>query len=142
MVSIRLKHEQKKLSPKLSVFFPYYLLVVSSVSKRISCHFNPFSINVPLLYPLRTVFWCFQGVLKWNIGWKLIKNAWLTFPFSISFVTNKITQLPSWYTILQKSRTVSGRQPCVAIYSCSLSPFKNKRIFFPWWKSPGRKNDF
>ena len=51
MVSIRLKHEQKKLSPKLSVFFPYYLLVVSSVSKRISCHFNPFSINVPLLYP-------------------------------------------------------------------------------------------
>ena len=94
-------------------------------------------------YIPRTVFWCFQGVLKWNTDWKLIKNAWwLTFPFSISFVTNKITQLPSWYTILQKSRTVSGRQPCVAIYSCSLSPFKNKKIFFPWWKSPGRKNDF
>ena len=41
---------------------------------------NPFSINVPIppenIRNIRSnqkhqVFWCFQGVEKWNIGWKL-----------------------------------------------------------------------
>ena len=35
---------------------------------------NQFPANVPLLYSLKTyVFWCVQGVEKWNIGWKWVK---------------------------------------------------------------------
>ena len=39
---------------------------------------NQFSTNVLLLYTLKIsypVFWCFQGIYKWNIGWK-----WLNCP--------------------------------------------------------------
>ena len=49
-----------------------------SLHNRTDNLINPFSTNILLLYPLETsekvVFWCFQGVWKWNIG-----RRWLSF---------------------------------------------------------------
>ena len=58
---------------------------------------NPFSPNVPFLYPLKTsenlnVFWYFQGVEKGCIGNKWVKETprWLILQFPKSSGTEKI----------------------------------------------------
>ena len=54
-------------------------LLLKGVIEKFQNEFNSFPSNVPLIYPPENIrksedFWCFQGVYKWNIGWKWVKE--------------------------------------------------------------------
>ena len=86
----------------------HYSSHVSNASFSIECCFlnlfNPFLVNVPILYPPENtrkplVFWCFQGVWNGNIGQKWLRSIFSLCRNQVVDLKDKLTHFSPLFHI-------------------------------------------